>query len=71
MSEPEKYKRTILPTLNLRELRYLAISEAMAQANGNHKQAAKLLGVCDKTIQRRLDEPRGRIQPYSDRSTIA
>lgn len=46
-----------VPELNLHELEKMAIREALLATEGNRTQAARLLGVSRRTLQRKLTEP--------------
>lgn len=44
----------LLPTLNMLELEKLAIKQALLQHEGNRTHAAKALGICIRTLQRKI-----------------
>ncbi|MDA0767025.1 MAG: helix-turn-helix domain-containing protein, partial [Verrucomicrobia bacterium] len=43
--------------LNLHALETKAIEQALQRTNGNRTQAAKLLGISRRTLQRKLKDP--------------
>lgn len=48
--------RPSLPSLNIAELERLAIEEALRSSHGNRREAARLLGISDRTLYRKLEE---------------
>lgn len=44
-----------LPSVNLEDLERIAIVQALAACNGNRTHAAKALGVCVRTLQRKMN----------------
>lgn len=48
--------RPTLPSLNIAELERIAITEALRSSHGNRREAARLLGISDRTLYRKLEE---------------
>jgi transcriptional regulator with PAS, ATPase and Fis domain len=61
------YPRSDLPTLDLEELIWLTINEALARTQGNRTHAAKLVGISVRTLQRYLKDGQARHLPADER----
>lgn len=48
--------RPSLPSLNIADLERIAIAEALRSSHGNRREAARILGISDRTLYRKLEE---------------
>jgi two-component system response regulator FlrC len=48
---------TVALPLNLAELEFLAIARALEESDGHRANAARLLGISERTLRNRLDTP--------------
>lgn len=62
-------KTLTLPTVDLEALRWLALRQALAETNGNQRQAADRMGIHRRTVQKlkRQLRPQGELPFYVTR----
>ena len=61
---PQPTARTEAPSLNLAEVERRTILEALRRASGNRSEAARLLGINRRTLQRKMSAEASYFSPY-------
>lgn len=61
----------MLPTTNLRELEHIAIRQALAKCGGEKGPAAKLLGIGEASLARKLADHATEVYKIATRQTAA